>query len=655
MKFYLPFKYKLTVIIAVIIMVLLTVIFSVVQQELEQRFRSIIDKQLVQAKDYVSQRMDDRFDLLYNDATTIVGDKLIRDVILDRTLSELTSNDIVTNEVLPSFENLQMLAVTDGNGELLAKQDHYAEITESFIASEWFTYALEGEVVGGYIYTQLQSGEQGFYQGVAMPVFLGEAMIGIVLVARDFGQADVKAIKRISEIDIAVLGDGKRRVSTAFSGISDSKNLLDGFDLWLERHPESQQSTVEVLLGDERFLLQWVVDETGFVPPYIIVRSLDESLLFVTNLRQTMMAIGSIGIVLALVVAFVFAVSISSPIKLLTAATHEVARENFGHQVIIHSQDEFSQLGDSFNQMIIDLAEKQKIRAAFDKSVSKEVADHMLEQGAKLGGSREFATILFADIRGFTSLSESMDERSLINLLNQYFSQVNGCITQQNGVIDKFIGDAVMALFGTPIPSELSAYSAMIAAKDMLETVDRFNEQCRLIFGCELHIGIGLNSGYVVAGMVGAENRLNFTVLGDQVNIASRIEGLCKNYGITLILSESSVEQVRQSEQHWHEPIVFRQLDCVQVKGKTKGLRIFEPFFNPMPDVVNKIRQFETGLNELLLGNIDSALSQLTQLQQDWPDDEPTQRLYRACLLYGEQPKQYQRDYNKGVRIETKK
>ena len=121
-----------------------------------------------------------------------------------------------------------------------------------------------------------------------------------------------------------------------------------------------------------------------------------------------------------------------------------MAEENFTHKVAISSRDEFAQLGDSFNQMISDLAEKQQIRSAFDKSVSKEVADHMLAQGAQLGGSKEFATVLFADIRGFTTLAESLDEKSQINLLNQYFSQVNVCIERRKGVIDKCIGAVVM-------------------------------------------------------------------------------------------------------------------------------------------------------------------------------------------------------------------
>lgn len=650
MKVFIAFKYKLTSIIALIILLLLVAIFTVVQNEIEERFRLTIDGQLMQAKDYVSQRMDDRYDLLYNDATAVVNDKLIFDVINDLTLSELTRNDIVSEEVLPKFVHLDALLVTDSEGKLLAQQSERGDLTKQLINSEWFDYVKDGESVGGYV---LVEGE--FYQGLAQPVFLGEGMIGIVVAARALSQEDLVAIKQVSAIDIAVLDDFGRVASTQFSGISEANVLLGAFDQWLTARPLVSDGTVELTLGKERFMLQWVIDETAFVPPYIIARSLDESLLFVKNIRQTMIGLGSFGLIMAIMVAFGFAVSISSPIKRLSKATKEVADENFDHKVSISSRDEFAQLGDSFNQMISDLAEKQQIRSAFDKSVSKEVADHMLAQGARLGGSKEFATVLFADIRGFTSLAESLDEKSLINLLNQYFSQVNVCIESRKGVIDKFIGDAVMALFGTPLPCEQSAYSALMASKNMLETVEGFNEHCRMIYGCDIEIGIGLNSGHVVAGMVGSENRLNFTVLGDQVNIASRIEGLCKYYGVALIVSETCMQEAIRSESDWETAIVFRQLDCVQVKGKTTGLNIYQPFFAPDAEQRTNIEQFEQALLSLQLGNISQSMALLDSLIVEWPEDLPTVYLHQQVVEYMADRGSFDLHYRDGIRIATQK
>ncbi len=653
MKYYIPFRYKLTVIIALIIVALLFAIFTVVQNDIEDRFRIQIEKRLIQAKGNVSQRMDDRYYLLDNDATALVNDKLIRDIINDQTISTLTRNDIVRNEVLPKFANLNVLAVTNTEGELLAHQKDETATVEAFIASEWFDYSMEGEPVAGFI---LQ--DEVFYQGIAMPIFQTEEMIGIVIAGRVLTKQDIDRIKSISDIDIAVLDANKRIIATEFSGLSSQQHLMSAFDLWLANEQALDaigDKTLEVKLGDERFLLQLVVDETVFVPPYIIARSLDEELVFVRNIRESMQALGGIGIGIAILIAFGFAVGVSTPIKRLSVATTQVARENFSHRVKISSRDEFSLLGDSFNQMIVDLGEKQKIRSAFDKSVSKEVADHMLKQGVELGGTTQYATMLFADIRGFTSLSEQLDEKSLINLLNEYFSQVNLCIIKEKGVIDKFIGDAVMALFGTPIPCEHSAYHGLVAAKNMLDTLIPFNKQTRSAYGCELHIGVGLNTGNVVAGMVGSDDRLNYTVLGDQVNIASRIEGLCKNYGVTLILSESTVNDILQCQDKWHQPVRFRLLDCVQVKGKTEGLKIFQPHFSADEQELAYIDKYEQALVGVFEQRLIQALELLETLVSQWPDDGPTNKLHQACKGYLQDLSNYEHDYQHGVRILTEK
>jgi class 3 adenylate cyclase/HAMP domain-containing protein len=653
MKYYIPFRYKLTVIIALIIVALLFAIFTVVQKDIEDRFRIQIEKRLIQAKGNVSQRMDDRYYLLDNDATAIVNDKLIRDIINDETISTLTRNDIVRNEVLPKFANLNVLAVTNTEGELLARQQDKTAIVEAFIASEWFDYSMEGESVAGFI---LQG--EVFYQGIAMPIFQTEEMIGIVIAGRVLTKQDIDRIKSISDIDIAVLDANKRIIATEFSGLSSQQHLMNAFDLWLGNEQALASigdNTLEVKLGDERFLLQLVVDETVFVPPYIIARSLDEELVFVRNIRESMQALGGIGIGIAILIAFGFAVGVSNPIKRLSIATTQVARENFSHRVNIRSRDEFSLLGDSFNQMIVDLGEKQKIRSAFDKSVSKEVADHMLKQGVELGGTTQYATVLFADIRGFTSLSEQLDEKSLINLLNEYFSQVNHCIIKEKGVIDKFIGDAVMALFGTPIPCEHSAYHGLVAAQNMLDTLIPFNKQTRLSYGCELHIGVGLNTGNVVAGMVGSDDRLNYTVLGDQVNIASRIEGLCKTYGVTLILSESTVNDILQCQDKWQQPVRFRLLDCVQVKGKTEGLKIFQPHFTASAQELGYIDKYEQALVAVFEQRLDTATKLLETLVDQWPDDGPATKLHQACKGYLKDLSNYEHDYQHGVRILTEK
>lgn len=302
MKFFFPFRYKLTAIIALIIVAMIYAIFTVVQQDIERKFRGLIDDRLAQAKGFVSQRMDDRYLLLRNDATAAVNDKLVLDTLIDKTLSTMTRNDIISNEVLPKFSHLDLLAVTNADGQLKAQQKNQSEVVRALIDSEWFGYALEGDSVAGFVLHQNR-----FYQGIAMPIFLGPEMIGVVLAARLLTLEDITQIKQTSEIDIAVLDQGQRVIATAFSGITDSAQLQKAFDLWLAQTSGDTlvaDKTLEVKLGSERFMLQLAMDDTLFVPPYIIARSLDESLAFVTTIRENMKALGSIGILLAIGAGF---------------------------------------------------------------------------------------------------------------------------------------------------------------------------------------------------------------------------------------------------------------------------------------------------------------------------------------------------------------
>lgn len=161
---------------------------------------------------------------------------------------------------------------------------------------------------------------------------------------------------------------------------------------------------------------------------------------------------------------------------------------------------------------------------------------------ATLGGETREVSVLFADIRGFTTLSEGVPPSELIQLLNAYLSRMSRVIEAEKGVVDKYIGDEVMALFGTPLALADHAAHAVAAGVGMLRELRQFNaEQGR---ASPLQIGIGIATGPVIAGNVGSPERLNYTVLGDTVNIASRLQGLTKEYAVPLILSEATHEQV---------------------------------------------------------------------------------------------------------------
>jgi adenylate cyclase len=235
--------------------------------------------------------------------------------------------------------------------------------------------------------------------------------------------------------------------------------------------------------------------------------------------------------------------------------------------------------------------EKKRIKGAFGTYVSPEVVEEILQnQGElKLGGQKKVLTVLFSDIRGFTTYSEKLDPQELVSILNGYLSRMNDVVFNHRGTIDKFIGDAVMAIFGAPVPQNDHADRACRVAVDMIKELEEVNKEQRAKGEQDLHIGIGLNTGEMTVGNIGSSKRFDYTVIGDAVNLGSRLEGLTKFFGVDILVSETTKAACTTNE------FVFRELAPVKVKGKDKamvvydliGLKQDEAKYKPFLDVWN--------------------------------------------------------------------
>jgi adenylate cyclase len=208
---------------------------------------------------------------------------------------------------------------------------------------------------------------------------------------------------------------------------------------------------------------------------------------------------------------------------------------------------------------------------AFSKYVSKDVVEEILrnESSLELRGQKLHMSVYFSDIRGFTSFSEKMDPVELSDLLNKYFTPMSAIITRHQGTIDKYIGDAIMAMFGAPINYQDHAFKACHAAIDCVVALEKINQDFSAKNWPKIDIGIGINSGFMNAGNIGSETIQNYTVIGDSVNLGSRLESLTKEYGVKIIISEFTFEIVKES-------FICRELDKVNVKGKKEPVRIYE-------------------------------------------------------------------------------
>jgi adenylate cyclase len=261
--------------------------------------------------------------------------------------------------------------------------------------------------------------------------------------------------------------------------------------------------------------------------------------------------------------------------------------------------------------------ESNFVKKAFGQYINPQLLGQMLETPGllKLGGETKKMTVLFSDIRGFTTISEGLTPATLINMLNDYLEFMSDIIIKKKGTIDKYIGDAIMAIWNAPIDDNEHENNAVNAALNMVDSVDEFNKIHKDNYP-EINIGIGLNTGDMVVGNVGGEKRFDYTVLGDNVNLGARLEGLTKKYGVVLIVTEQTKEGTSD------ETVIFRMIDEVKVKGKTSAVKIFQPLRNNEENI-NLKDDFEKGFDLYQKGEFEKAIKLLESLK----DKDPVSRM----------------------------
>jgi adenylate cyclase len=277
---------------------------------------------------------------------------------------------------------------------------------------------------------------------------------------------------------------------------------------------------------------------------------------------------GMVAIV-AFVIVFFFSLSLTRPLVSLVAASDAIAAGQYDLQLKRGANDEIGDLTSAFNHMAQGLAEREKIKSAFSKFHSKDIADKILSGELNLVGERKKVTIFFSDIRSFTTISESMQPEEVVELVNGYMTRMVRIIFAHGGVVDKYVGDAIMAVYGTPQSFGDDALRAVSAALRMRAELVRFNESRAAQGKSTISIGMGMNTGDVVAGNIGSPERMEYTVLGDNVNLASRMESQTKEYQTDILVSTSTYLEIKD----WIECV---PRGTTKVKGKNEEVEIYE-------------------------------------------------------------------------------
>ncbi len=442
---------------------------------------------------------------------------------------------------------------------------------------------------------------------------------------------DVNGNLLMSTADLAVTADERERVRA----------------LALARNTDLQ--TDVRLGGSDRVAKGFFFDPFAWY--LLITEERDTFYRDVYRITTQTLAILGVSSVVAILMLVAFARYLTGPLTRVVVTMRDIITSyDLSARVTVEFADEIGELAHTFNIMLEGLEkqydnvrrkalaeaiakrQEQKLKTLFQTYVPQHVIDSVIKnpEQALIGEDRVLA-LLFSDIRSFTTISETMRPDELIEWLNRYFEPMVDAIMKRNGIVDKYIGDAIMAFWGTPVKRDDDALQAVLAGLDMIEALQTFNQKLRAAGKKEWQIGIGINYGIVTVGNMGTAQKMNYTVIGDMVNLASRMEGLTKKYHQPLLISESVHMKVK-------EKVSCRLIDNVEVKGKTRGVRIF----SAKTAVTEAERQawtiHERGMAAYFKRDFARAAVLFREVQQILPGDAPSQLMAERCALYRTNP-----------------
>ncbi|MBA7644096.1 hypothetical protein ES703_51833 [subsurface metagenome] len=279
--------------------------------------------------------------------------------------------------------------------------------------------------------------------------------------------------------------------------------------------------------------------------------------------------------------------------------------------------------------MIEDISSEKRMKSTMSRYMDADLADQLLESGDDvLGGKQSVSTVLFSDIRSFTTLTEELGPQRTVTLLNEYFTIMVDIIQGEGGMLDKFIGDAMMAIFGTPIAHDDDPDRAVRAAIKMMTELNEFNKLRKQQGMMAIDHGLGLNTDEIVSGNIGSPKRMDYTVIGDGVNLAARLESACKKYGAHILLSDYTFESLKATYR-------TRQVDKVIVKGKTEPVGVYEVVDyhdkSTFPNMIEVLGHFNNGIEYYNEGRWDDAIKLFKEALAGNPDDKCSQMYIERC------------------------
>lgn len=553
------------------------------------------------------------------------------------------------NSLLPFisiYQKSDVFLVTNAGGELLFTRADPEKFGNELNELPLFRKIFEdGEAVGVWnsrlgsqVGTKIFPPESrgAIYQIVGKPVVFGEEVHGVVLSGSRIDRKTLESIKEISSVDIVLYSKDGINAST-LSPEKEEEILRLINSIAMEK--ESEDFVSEVSIGGERFMAMGSsilpdvpIEESGF----LVLKSLTEELSFLKKLQITLLLIGGFILLIAIALSFLLAGGVTKPVRALASAARKIGEGELDTTTHIQTGDELEELGDAFNEMAKGLKEREFIKSTFERYVSKAVASEIIKnpEMVRLGGLKKELTVMFSDIGGFTTLSETLMPEEIVKHLNEYFEGMSSAILEFNGTINQFQGDAVVAFWGAPVPQENHALLACLAALKCREFLKTLQEKWVRQGLPERTFRFGINTGEMVVGNIGSSSRFEYTVIGDEVNLASRLEGANKIYGTQVLISENTHKLVK-------EDVIVRELDVIRVVGKTQPVRIYE-LVSQKGELDERDRtileKFQSGINLYRERKWHEAREYFEKTLEVNPKDRPSQEYIRRCEEYQDSP-----------------
>lgn len=551
-----------------LIIILFVSVLLFISNKIETQTRELIQTNFERTRNTFDRIQQYRFDRLLESCILISEQPQFKaNVDLAKEfINEEIHQTVLFNAI--EFKQLvicDIIFITNAKGGLIVRTDKPVDFGEDYSNLIFIKSALEGndpENVSVYV-----EGND-IYQVVSVPILLSNDVLGTLTLGFRIKKEDAIQLKEDTKSEVSFFLKNQLIVTTL-----DEESAVDLTKAKFVFKDEIQAvisgnikiNSLEYELKDERYLIVFSFlekEKNTSEAMYAIAISLDAALIPLRDMQSFILVIGLIAVIVAFIISFFIAKGVTSPVQKLVEGAHRIGSGDYNFSINIKTTDEIGTLAKAFNEMTSGLRE----RFEMEKFVSSSTLNMIRlseKEGVKLGGERKNVTVFFSDIRGFTSFSEKVDPEEVIGMLNMYLSKQAKLVLQFGGVIDKYVGDELVAVF----EGENMVDNSVLCAIEIQKEMEILNKELKN----NIKIGIGINTGMVVMGNMGSEERMDYTVLGSNVNLGARLCSIADAGKV--ILSESSYRLLKIK-------VKVNPLEPILVKGISKSVQVYDVIYS---------------------------------------------------------------------------